>query len=93
MNMSKIDIKEMSEQQFVAIVKCTIKKSNNPLCPYCQEPLVIVRDLRYVYWTWDDGGNKFNENCSNDFELDPPYCNHCRTRDDRFLSVLSAFEE
>lgn len=92
--MSKIDVKEMSEQQFVAFVKHTIKKDNNPLCPYCHEPLVIVQEVNEcIYWTWDTGKKKYVEGDGSNCDLDQPYCNHCLTKDDDFNSVLSAFEE
>ena len=92
--MSKIDITKMSEQQFVAFVKSTIEKDNNPLCPYCQEPLVIVQGLKeYIYWSWDEGKKKYVEGDGSDSDLDQPYCNHCLTKDDDFNSILSALEE
>ena len=93
-NMSEIDITKMSEQQFVAFVNRSIKKDNNPLCPYCQQPLVIVQEIEeYIYWTWDEGKKIYVEDGGSNTDLDQPYCNHCLTKDDDFNSILSAFEE
>ena len=94
--MTKLNKSKSKEEEILASVKSAIKEYDEPLCPYCLEPLVIVQDLnKYIYWTWDGNGRRYaqGEDSVSDYELDPPYCNSCLTKDDSFLSVVSALEE